>query len=120
MSECPKCHSEIADATYCGCGWKRRKEAKQAEVELLVECAHFSCLQRAKVKIKTTTGWANLCIPHYEEHFRMKAVVTCETLGLHTVGQKRAWVRDAVGKLAQKWAPPYNREPGEDLEERNT
>jgi len=23
MSACPKCKSEIADSTYCGCGWKR-------------------------------------------------------------------------------------------------
>ena len=116
--ECPKCHAEISDATYCGCGWKKPKaKAVAEEPELLAECAYTACQTRAKVKIKVTTGWANLCIHHYEEHYRLKALETCKTLGLHTTEQRRAWVKAAVAKLAAKWRPGYLRQPGEDLEE---
>jgi hypothetical protein len=29
MADCPKCHSELGNATYCGCGWRRRSMREQ-------------------------------------------------------------------------------------------
>lgn len=111
--ECPECRVEIGRAKYCGCGWKMQKRMKD-EPRPFVQCAHMACNTSATVYLKMPTGWANLCIPHYEQHFTDKAHATCEKLGLQTVSQKRAWVKDAIAKLSRKWTPDYQREPGED------
>ena len=81
-------------------------------------CAHESCQHRAVVKIQTPTGWANLCMFHYDEHYRIGALDYCDALGLHTIEQRREWVRGEVKKLVAKWTPDYNRqrEPGDDDE----
>jgi len=117
---CPECQSTLAaNATYCGCGWGRGKKgnARYEAPELLTECAHETCQHRAKVKIHTSTGYVNLCIFHYGEHFRVKALDTCAALGLNTIEQRRECVRDLIGKLVHKWTPDYQREPGEDWSE---
>ena len=67
--ECPKCDAEIGRANYCGCGWKNKKpDAK--EPELLVECCRQGCPNRAKVKILVDAGWDNLCLDHYDQHWK--------------------------------------------------
>ena len=116
--ECPQCKATLHDgAKYCGCGWKGRGPKPSDEPELLIECAHEACQNRAKVKIRVPTGWANLCMAHYDSHFLMKANATCQELGLHTTEQKREWVRGAVDRLVRKWTPVYQREPGADYDE---
>ena len=117
MSACPKCNSEIADASYCGCGWRRAKAQVQDDPRPFVACAHDDCRYRARAKVKTPLGWANLCADHYEQKYLTEARTTCERLGLVTVDQRRAYVRAAMRKLAAKWEPVYQREPGEDLDE---
>lgn len=67
MNRCPECDAPLgASAIACRCGW--RNGAKQMVVEL-IPCAHESCGQSALCRIKTPTGWARLCLPHYEQHF---------------------------------------------------
>lgn len=117
--ECPKCRAEIGNADYCGCGWKKPKKQEYQE-PLRVECAHESCQHRAIVKIQTITGWANLCNFHYQEHYRLQALDYCSALGLHTTEQRKAWMKGAIRKLAEKWKPDYQREPGEDEEYMHT
>ena len=109
MRSCPRCGAAIGEAAIaCRCGWKDREtKGRPAEPELTVECAHMECQHRAKVKIRTKTGWANLCMFHYDEHYRLKALATCEALGLHTTEQRREWTRNAIQKLVQKWTPNY-------------
>lgn len=117
MSECVKCGSEIGTANYCGCGWKRSKATKN-EPRQFIQCAHMACNTSAIVKIKTPTGWANFCEPHYGDYYLNQAEETCRKLGLTTTAEKRLWVRGAVKKLVAKWTPDYNRprDPGDDDE----
>ena len=117
--ESPKCSTEIGNAAYCGCGWKRGKASHHDEPELLIECAHIACQQRAKVNIKTPTGRANLCIFHYDEHYRLKALDTCATLGLHTTEDRRAWAKQQLrsNPLFRNLERLYQTEPGEDWDE---
>jgi hypothetical protein len=77
MAHCPECKSEIGMATYCGCGWRQGVVGKAAALSYpndppRVYCAHESCPHLSVVKIKTNLGWANLCMKHYEEHFRVR------------------------------------------------
>lgn len=80
---CPDCSRTLhVGATYCGCGWKRRKSPFADALEVTVNCAHFNCRNPAKVKIKTKTGHANLCMAHYDQHYRDEALDGLDKLGL--------------------------------------
>lgn len=116
MSECPKCDAEIGNAAYCGCGWKRQKARIEQPSVPSVDCAFDGCGNSAKVKILVKTGWANLCVNHYEDHFRRESQKTCNRLGLDTVEKKRKWVQENKRGLKRFTDAPM-REPSEDLEE---
>lgn len=73
MSECPKCHGEIGNAKYCGCGWKEQPKRGEATPLPHIDCAHEMCGTPAIVKVQTKTGWATLCERHYLEHKNAEA-----------------------------------------------
>lgn len=123
--ECPDCHCELHNtAKYCGCGW-RKPNQNATPPRASVPCAHQDCGIDAMCKIKTPTGWANLCWQHYDAHFLAQGQATCERLGLDTVEKQRAYFREGFRKLAgrsfentQREAERLKqREPGEDWDE---
>lgn len=115
MKNCPRCDAQLGNtAVACSCGWTNRKAKQETAYMPPPQCSHIGCGLSAYVKIETKTGWATLCEPHYQQHFRDKASKTCEALGLHTTQQKRDWVMKAARSLAAKLRPDYLREPGED------
>ena len=116
MKPCPRCDADIGDsAVACRCGWKERgKTAKKDEFRQFMQCAHMGCNTSADVRLKTPTGWADFCRRHYDDFIQDRADAHCAKLGLHTVEQKKAWLRD--NKLTIKKVP-ITREPGEDLDE---
>ena len=117
MKSCPRCDAEIGDtAVACSCGWRDRK-AKDAPIEPPGPCGYEGCHLPAMCKLRTPTGWLNVCDNHYRIYFHSRAEKTCRDLGLTTIEQKRAWLRNAVSKLANKMRPNYMREPGQDDEE---
>lgn len=72
--QCPQCATTLhRSATFCGCGWQKKTQPLPSEREPHVNCAHDGCFLSSKVKITTQTGWANLCMRHYEEHFAREA-----------------------------------------------
>jgi hypothetical protein len=118
--ECPKCHSEIGRAKQCGCGW--RKEARLFSQEDTKPCGFEPCPISSKMKIKTKTGWLNVCERHYHEYHRRQAVAYCEAMGLDTVEKQREWVKKNARGLMKRYTQniPATREPGQDDEERET
>lgn len=39
------------------------------EVQPIIDCAHEGCGQGAVCRIPTKTGWAKLCLEHYESYY---------------------------------------------------
>lgn len=49
MSECPKCHSEVGKASYCGCGWKKKAWKEEDHTDPFpMQCAWFANGERCK------------------------------------------------------------------------
>jgi len=91
-----------------------KKQKQSVEYDPPPPCAHDGCGYSSYLRIHTKTGWANVCQRHYDGHFQRQADAYCESLGLHTIEQKKQWLRD--NKLIVKKVP-VTREPGEDLDE---
>lgn len=68
--------------------------AKDFHADAAVNCAHESCNIPAMYKIHTKTGWANLCIPHYDKHFADQAIESLDKYGMAKLaGESRPeWV----------------------------
>lgn len=82
---CPRCQTALHEnARYCGCGWKKFSRAgfDEPEQQQHVKCAHDACFLSAKVRIKTATGWANLCERHYEQHYATEALANLDKWGM--------------------------------------
>lgn len=70
--DCPRCSEPLFSPSSCRCGWRartRRESGHSTEPPPHVPCAHQDCRESALCRIQTPTGWANLCMPHYERHF---------------------------------------------------
>jgi len=79
--ECPECHTQLHHtARYCGCGWKRDNPFNAPTP--IVDCSHMGCRSPAMCKIKTKTGWANLCHTHYDKHFADEAHASLDKYGM--------------------------------------
>lgn len=117
MAECPKCGSEIGRATYCGCGWRGRKQVVDNSQDLhanaFVDCAHQECRLPAMCKIQTKTGWASLCKKHYDQHFADEAHANLDKYGLaklpdestaEHVSRMRDFVKAGFKKIAMRKA----------------
>lgn len=81
-----------------------------------VPCAHDTCGIAAMCKIRTPTGWANLCWQHYDAHYAAQARANCAARGLHTTAQLRAAFSAGTAILASRQRN-MQREPGEDWTE---
>lgn len=83
MAECPRCESPLAKfAVACVCGWRARAKKDEEKPREKYPCAHDGCALPAACKIKVITGWANLCLPHYQRHFEIQADRGLEAKGL--------------------------------------
>ena len=61
---CERCKRRLKpDAIACICGWTLAA-AKPPSVG--IQCAHSDCSINAKIRVWTRTGWANVCLVHYE------------------------------------------------------
>lgn len=70
--DCPRCNEPLFSPSSCRCGWRARvRNERNTSVTApeYVPCAHEGCRESARCRIKVPTGWANLCLPHYEQHF---------------------------------------------------
>lgn len=138
---CPKCRRRLrADAEVCLCGWASAASSSQQSGR--AECAHFGCVQTAMIAQRTRSGWANLCLSHYEAHHTAEAQRKLALLGLDTREKQTAYWREQVeilrsgaknyrtwahrpkSELARRYAAEINaskrlpvREPGADYEE---
>lgn len=109
---CPECGSTLAArASYCGCGWGKKKKSEKPEEPPRCACAYDTCARLAVAKIKTATGWANLCAECYSNHFFTQAEKHCIGMGLDTVAKRRQWVKENMPVIRRI---PVSREPGED------
>lgn len=80
---CNKCGASLHDdATSCGCGWKKLKPKFEDKLDQPVPCAHEDCNISALCRIKTKTGWANLCWQHYDAHFAEQAIDNLSNYGM--------------------------------------
>lgn len=108
--ECPNCTATLtARATYCGCGWKKHKQQYQERAPD-VPCAHEACGIAAMCRLKTPTGYANVCWQHYDAHFAERAQESLAAYGLTRrngesgsahVTRMRAFVRAGVKRIGR-------------------
>lgn len=68
-----------------------------------VDCCHQGCSNPAILKLKTNYGWANLCKKHYELYFTIRAEQTCQRLGLNSIEQRKAWVRENARNFVKRY-----------------
>lgn len=81
--QCPDCKQELGNrATYCPCGWRKAQSRTDKPEPVYVPCAYADCGIAAMCKIKTKTGWANLCWQHYDKHFAEQAVENLDKYGM--------------------------------------
>jgi hypothetical protein len=109
--QCPDCKQELgARATYCPCGWKKATQAREQPHDAPVPCAHSGCGIRAMCRIRTATGWANLCWQHYDAHFSQKAIDNLDKYGMERqadetraehVMRMRKFVREGFKKIGK-------------------
>ena len=78
-----------------------------------IECCFAGCPNSATLKVKTKTGWANVCLKHDLKIVQERADEYCRKLGLDTVERQREWL--LKNKPMVKKYPM--REPGCDDEE---
>jgi hypothetical protein len=48
---------------------KTDESTQKADLPAVIPCAHQTCGQSAMCRVKLSTGWAKLCLYHYEAHF---------------------------------------------------
>jgi hypothetical protein len=109
--QCPRCSDDLKwGATSCHCGWKKRKRGEERGLppRVPVQCAHEDCPDDATIRIKTPTGWANLCRGHYDAYYARVARSWCVERGLNTVEQMRAYIRerfarDRTAEISRDW-----------------
>ena len=111
--DCPRCKTSIPDtARNCSCGWRKRGNVTDAyETSPVVDCAHANCSAPAICRIKTKTGWANVCKNHYDRHYADEAHANLDRYGLaklpdetnaEHVGRMREFVRAGFKKMVTR------------------
>lgn len=70
---CPKCREALPiDAEACECGWS--KAAKPISLgpqpKPHIDCGYAPCADPARIRVRTKRGWLNVCLGHYEHHYR--------------------------------------------------
>lgn len=80
---CIQCSNELGSrATYCECGWRKSAPRFTEETNRFIQCAHETCGTSALHKIKVSTGYANVCQFHYDEHSKNYAEGALERHGM--------------------------------------
>lgn len=60
---CPDCGSSLGKGAYkCRCGWKATEQGPALQH---IACCYADCGISALVRVRTSTGWANVCLEHY-------------------------------------------------------
>lgn len=83
---------------------KTKFKPQDFEPRPIVPCAHTDCAEPATIRVKLSTGWANLCKKHDLFHNQLEANEFCERNGLFTREQKIAWI---LKKLRSPRPTPY-------------
>lgn len=100
--QCPRCSDDLKwGATSCHCGWKKRKRGEERGLppRVPVQCAHYDCPDDATIRVRTATGWANLCRGHYDLHWQREADAFCKAAGLNTIEQKRWFCMNGMASI---------------------
>ena len=86
---CPDCGNTLhLKATYCGCGWgKKKKYDRGLDLPKLV-CKFDTCAQTAVIFHKN----ARLCEQHFQEVRKKESHDYCKAIGLTTNKQCRDWL----------------------------
>jgi hypothetical protein len=105
FNQCPRCSVDLVwGATSCDCGWKKRARSDRASRPPPdpVACAHDGCSSNATLRLRTATGWANLCRGHAERHWGRVAEDFCVfILGLKTLEEKKEYCLRGMAEVGQ-------------------
>lgn len=115
MSQCPRCQNPLPEsAESCPCGWRERtKHHLEPTRQPRADCGYDGCGTESMCKLRTPTGWLNVCDAHYRIYHHDKAERTASNLGLETIAKRKAWLREHWPTMAA-----YDtREPGQDWDE---
>lgn len=82
-------------------GRKQAVQQKPAE-RVFVPCSHVDCPDCAIVRLHTPTGWANVCLKHYDAHWLDYAKrwnanpdkVNAEDARMHGESARARWYRE--------------------------
>lgn len=90
MSECSQCGGKLGvKATRCRCGWVMPGAARADYVpEKIISCCFANCLEGARCRVYTKTGWANVCLTHYQ---KIDRVPQPRTMTPFAVACQQAW-----------------------------
>lgn len=111
LKPCPECERYIPVAAIkCRCGWTAPKADPS-----FCECAFAGCPERATLRVKGKTGWANVCVDHDLHIANLRSQAYCKSLFLDTAEKQRQWLLNR-GKMPSvlKRNIERQREPGED------
>jgi hypothetical protein len=61
---------------------RKIETTRREDVQPAIPCAHEGCQEYAVVKLLMPTGWAKLCMPHYELHFAKQGDKATAAAGL--------------------------------------
>lgn len=93
-----------------------KKQVVVAPPPEYIACVFAGCPNSAKIRTRTKTGWANVCIDHDKLLVQKSADEYCKARGLDTTAKKRAFVLETVRGMKRKFTPPAMREPEDEAE----
>lgn len=82
--------------------------AKDFHADAVLPCSHQDCRIPAMCRIKTKTGWANMCNKHYDQYYSDQAHASLDKYGLakqfdetnaEHVARMREFVRQGFKKI---------------------
>jgi hypothetical protein len=85
---------------------RKVETAARATLPEHVPCAHETCDLKAMVRVRTSTGWANLCVPHYSMQNESQAIERFAELGLERLPNEG---RDVWRKRIMAWVKAHAR-----------
>ena len=73
----------------------------------VIPCAHETCGESAMCRVKTPTGWAKLCLTHYDAYYREQGRKAMREYGLErkegvSHAEWKATVMEAWKELSKK------------------
>ena len=126
--KCPKCGTYNApaakDCKDCGTVFAELRKELDDNARFC-QCSHTDCTTPAICRIKTPTGWANMCQQHYDDWHLNLARDYCTWRGLDSRAKQRDYIKTTLKNsswaiAAELTAQPRHREPGDDDEPMTT